>query len=85
MLYIALVSLHLEYYVQLKACCYRNDMELLKCVQRRASKLGKGEENIEEEWLKELRLFSLLRSPFSLLSILFTCLQGGSQDLSSKW
>lgn len=57
MLYIALVSLHLEYYVQLKACCYRNDMELLKCVQRRASKLGKGEENNEEEWLRELRLF----------------------------
>jgi len=53
-------------------------MELLKCVQRRASKLGKGEENNEEEWLRELRLFSLLRSPFSLLSTLFTCLQGGS-------
>lgn len=78
MLYVALASLHVEYYVQLKTCHYRNDIELFKCVQRRASKLGKGEENMKE-WLGELRLFSL-RSPLSLLFALFTYLQGGCSE-----
>ena len=49
-----------EYCIQMWSPQYRRHMELLECVQKRATKMSHGLEHLSyEDRLKELSLFSL--------------------------
>ena len=59
-LYSAVVGPHMECCIQMWSPQYRSDIDLLECIQRRATKMIQGMEYLSyKNKLKELGLFSL--------------------------
>ena len=78
---------HLEYCVQFWAPQYKRDMELLECIQQRATKIMRGLKHLSyEARLRELGLFSLEKGKIFFLSFggnlinVYKNLETGCQD-----
>jgi len=60
LLYSALMRRHLEYCTKMWSPQYRRDIDLLECIQRRATKMIQRMENLShEDRLRKLGLFNL--------------------------